>query len=388
MTGSGVLNRAVVGSALLALSAVPTWHAAASSGGAPRDRVQVFAHVDSRNAWGSPFAVLPTHNGVFVSTSAGSPFCHNPKDPATDVVLRYDADGGRPVASSVISTMSDMGLNGMAEDAEGRLYVVDMNGHIWRLSRNREGGTGTPEIYATDPDATSALGWRKSMWMYPVFDNAGNLYVTDVSEGAIWQIKPPGASDRVGVWFEDPRLKSDPVSGLNGIAAGPDGFLYLVLARGQIFRLPFTETPPSADSLKLFHQFALESGNPDLQRAATPGAGSVDLAFGRSGNLYVTLAAADRIAVLAPDGALLREIVDPAFNWPFGVRFQGTALLVANTHYAQNNAKCRSSTNYGEILKVSVGESGLPLTRPHVCRQQRNVSSPASRGARRGRCHR
>ena len=314
----------------------------------PVGTVSVFAHVP---APGHPFGVLPTDDAVYVTTSAGTPFRRGNGE---DVVFRYPHDGGAPVASATVQTMPDMGLYGAAEDAEGRIYVVDMNGRILRFTP-KDHSLGDSEVYATVAEPYRTLGWQASMWMFPVFDGRGNLYVTDASQGAIWRIPPNGAPT---IWFQDARLKSFQLSGLNGIAAGPDGKLYFALAgQGQIFRLPLSATPPSSSQLELFHQFAVEPGAHD-----TPFAGPADLAFGRSGKLYVTLAAADRMAVLAADGHQVQEITSDAFDWPVAVRFQGDSLLVANSNYLQENP------THSKILKVFVGEPGLPLTRPHIGR--------------------
>jgi len=288
--------------------------------------------------------VLATKDAVYVTTCAGTPARHSG---GTDVVLRYPKAGGAPVARSSVQTMPDMGLFGAAEDAEGRVYVVDMNGRILRYTPTAR-GLGRPEVYATDP--YRQLGWRASMWMTPVFDRKGNLFVIDASLGAIWRIPP----DRTpAIWFQDPRLAGGSL-GTNGMTLGPDGKLYFPLVYGPLYRLPLAATPPSNDRLELFHQFTVEPGAHD-----TPLPGPVDLAFGRSGRLYVTLALSDRIAVLAPDGNLLREITNDAFDYPLGVRFQGRSLLVANSNYfgAENQS------HWG-ILKVSVGEPGLPPIRP------------------------
>jgi sugar lactone lactonase YvrE len=303
--------------------------------------VSVFGPVP---APGHPFGVLATKDAVYATTSAVSPLR---PDSGEQVVLRYPTDGGAPVARSTVQTAPDMGLFGAAEDAEGRIYVVDMNGRILRFTPNG-GGLAGPEVYATDP--YRELGWKASMWMNPVFDRKGNLYVIDASQGAIWRIPP---SRTPAVWFQDPRIAGHS-AGANGMTLGPDRKLYFPLADGPLYRLPLTTTSPRHDQLELFHEFTVEPGAHD-----TPLPGPIDVAFGRSGRLYVTLASADRIAVLAPDGNVLREITSDAFDYPLGVRFQGRSLLVANSNFLGQENQA-----HWAILKVFVGESGLPLIRP------------------------
>ena len=306
--------------------------------------VRVFADVP---APGTPFGVLATEDSVYVSTSSGSTFR---RGAGTDAVFRYSEDGGTPVAATV-ETMPDMGLFGMAEDGDGRIYVVDMNGRILRFTPDA-GGLGAPEVYATNP--YRALGWKVSMWMLPAFDTNGDLYVTEGTQGSIWRIPPGGAPT---LWFQDPRLASVPYGGLNGLAIGPDHRLYLAMAQGTIYRLPLSTATPTADKLELFHAFP-----PDPAGYPAPPVGSTDLAFGRSGKLYVTLGTKGAIAVLNTTGDVVEEITDPRLDCPLGIRFHGTSVLVAVSSYFRGNPDA------WKILAVDVGEPGLPLARPHLGR--------------------
>lgn len=337
--------RVAIVSAVVAVAfALPSASVIAAKATTRFGAVTVFAHVPTP---GHPFGVLPTDDAVYVTTSAGSPSRHN----GSEVVFRYPATGGAPVASSTVQTAPDMGLFGAAEDAEGRIYVVDMSGRVLRFTPD-EHTLGAAEVYATVPAPYGTLGWKSSMWMVPVFDELGNLYVTDASQGAIWRIPPNGAP---AIWFQDPRLACLPPCGLNGMALGPDHKLYMPLPLGAIYRLPLTTTPPSHGQLELFHQFTVE---PDARDTPLPT--PIDLAFGRSGKIYVTLSSADRIAVLASSGHPLKEIVDDAFDFPVGIRFQGNSLLVANSNLLQENQA------HSEILKVFVDEPGLALLHPSI----------------------
>src|SRR5260221_8833056 len=198
------------------------------------------------------------------------------------------------------------------------------------------------------------------MWMLLAFDERGNLYVTDESQGAIWRIPPNGTP---AIWFQSPDLVSIQNGGLNGIAIGPDHKLYLALpARADhlflstIFRLPLTDAPPSADRLEVFHEFAFEpTGHP------TPLPGPSDIAFGKSGKLYVTLVGNDALVVLDRQGREVHRVAGNTFDIPLGESFLGDSLLVANS----NMIPPEDSTHW-QILKVHVGEPGLPPIRPAV----------------------
>jgi sugar lactone lactonase YvrE len=304
----------------------------------------VFAQVPSP---GYPFALVPTDDAVYVTTSAGHP---GRLSDGVDAVFKYAPGGGSLIGKANVTTGAEMGLYGAAEDGEGRIYVVDMNGRILRFTPHGRSLLG-PEVYATDP--YRSLGWQVSMWMLLAFDENGDLYVTDESMGAIWRIPPHGAPV---VWFQDVRLRSDPLSGLNGIAVGPDHRLYFVLPRSEIYRLPLTRSSPSADQLELFHAYVPEAGDHPYPEPVPD-----DLAFGKSGRLYVSLFGSNQIGVLAPDGRDVRRIDVSGADGLLGLRFQGDSVLVANS-----NALAPENSSHWQILKVDVGEPGWPLIRPTI----------------------
>ena len=307
---------------------------------------------------GHPFGVLATKSGVYVTTSSGDPFMPSTGD---DAIFRYAASGGKPIDVTHVKTSPTMGLYTAAEDSAGRLYVVDMNGRILRYTPSANGLTHR-EVYATNPYA--ALGWPVSMWECLAFDSKGNLYVTDEQLGAIWKIPP---NRKPALWLQDPRLLPVPLTGVNDIAIGPDGKLYFVqpipadrAGGATVYRLPLTSSTPSSAQLEVFHEFPVAPAG-----GRTPIPAADDLAFGRSGKLYVTLTLSDQVAVLSADGKHeVATISSDAFDSPLGVRFEGDSILVANSNYAERIPP--SDPANMRILKVDVGEPGLPLIRPAI----------------------
>jgi hypothetical protein len=194
---------------------------------------------------GHPFGVLATASAVYVTTSLGQAWRPGA---GIDDVFTYRTSGGPPIASTQVTTSPTMGLYGTAQDAAGRIYVVDMNGRILRFTPTSHGLTG-PETYATVPEPYRSLGWPASMWMLLAFDAKGNLFVTDADLGAIWRIPPNG---QPSIWFQSPDLLSTAGGGANGIAIGPDHKLYVAVPAeadhvfaSKIFRLPLTDAPPA-----------------------------------------------------------------------------------------------------------------------------------------------
>ena len=176
-----------------------------------------------------------------------------------------------------------------------------------------------------------------------VFDDAGNLYVTDSFQATIFRVPPGGGAP--SVWFADPRLAGDPAVpfGANGIRIDRNDMkIYVTVTAengtldGVVYRLPLVDTPIAAD-LEEFHRYPF----PDPAPGFLPGPDGI--AFGKSGNLYVALAGTSQISDLLPDGSESARYSGPAANpggspdpmpWanPANIAFddQNGALLVTN----------------------------------------------------------
>jgi sugar lactone lactonase YvrE len=321
----------------------------------------VFATVP---APGHPFGIAVDKDRVYISTSAGDFFA----DPANgghhnsagERVFTYDK-GGNLVRTTIVTTMpnSDMGLFGLALDGNPKhshqLYVADMNGRILRLALGQP--NATPELFAQVPPALAG-GWMVSMWNDLVFDRAGNLYMTD-DKPRLWKVTPDG---HASIWFQDPRI-----AGLFGFAGGPLGgridpsgkFFYFTITASAafpgeavVYRIPLVDHP-SASDLQVVHRFPVVPGQ-QLPQAS-------GMAFAESGDLYVGLIGTDQVAVLDPSGAEIRRISSPLFHAPWGIAFVGQSLLVTNA-----DIQPFEIPDHWKVLKVFVGEEGLPLNRPRT----------------------
>ncbi len=319
---------------------------------------------------GHLFGIAVDRDRIYVSTSAGDFFA----DPATGGHLNSDGErvfaydrSGKLVQTTIIATRpnADMGLFGLALDGNPKpnhqLYVADMNGRILRLSLDQK--NPNPELFS-QPPSQLAGGWMVTMWNDLVFDRAGNLFMTD-DKPRLWKVTPDG---QASIWFEDPRL-----TGLFGFAGGPLGgridpsgkFFYFTITASAtfpgeavVYRLPLVDHP-SASDLQLVHRFPVVPGQ------ALPQASG--LAFAESGNLYVGLIGTDQIAVLDPSGNEIRRISSPLFHSPWGIAFLGQSLLVTNADIQPSEIP-----DHWTVLKVFVGESGLPLNRPRTSGEEDN----------------
>ncbi len=192
-----------------------------------------------------------------------------------------------------------------------------------------------------------------------VFDDDGNLYVTDSQQATIFRVPPGGGQPQI--WFQDVRL--DGFFGPNGIRVNPDRsrmFFVSTLAfdfTGMVFSVPLVDAPSSAD-LQTFFRYDAQGGpqGPD------------QLAFGRSGNLYVTLAIPgfSGISILAPDGIELARLgndSDPfsPYDSPASIAFNalGSLLVTNHAHLSQNS-------EHFQVLDVFVDDKASGLALPSV----------------------
>jgi len=152
---------------------------------------------------------------------------------------------------------------GLAHDAAGNVYACDQNLHaVLRI---------TP---AGDVSTYASGGGGENMRVpnYPVFDAAGNLYVSDSGEwgannGFIWRVRPGGEAE---IWDRQ-------ASGFtNGMCLGPDGqSLYVV-----------ESTPPLISRIPILADGSAgeRSVVVELPRNVPDG-----VAFDVEGNLYISL---------------------------------------------------------------------------------------------------
>jgi gluconolactonase len=152
---------------------------------------------------------------------------------------------------------------GMAHDSAGNIYACDQN--LQQVVKVTPGG---------DVSRYSAGSADQPMRVpnYPVFDAAGNLYVSDSGEwgkhnGFIWRVKPGGEAD---IWDTS-------ASGFtNGMCLGPDGrSLYVVESCPPLI----SRIPINADGSAGAREVVVE-----LPRNVPDG-----VAFDVENNLYISL---------------------------------------------------------------------------------------------------
>lgn len=222
---------------------------------------------------------------------------------------------------------------GLCFDGDGAIYACDLAHHsVQRIAPDGTVSTyssGSPEREMKVPN-------------FPVFDAAGNLYVSDSggwkdSSGCLFRVRPGGETEVIGAGLE---------AFPNGMALHPDGDrLYVVLSQ-----------LPGVVSLELRADGSV--GEPEdvvvLPRTVPDG-----LAFDVEGNLYIACYTPDVIYKLSPEGGLsilAEDWESVIFATPTNIAFAGPdhrTLVVA-------------SLSRWHLTKGEMPIAGEPLRYPRV----------------------
>lgn len=247
----------------------------------------------------------------------------------TGQVYRIDLD---KKSFAQIGSTGGFGL-GIAADASSNLYVCDMG----VKAVVRVGQDGTSALYSR-----GATGEELTVPNFPVFDAAGNLYVSNSGDwgaknGTIQRIAPDGAAV---VW-------SRAAAGYtNGMALSPDGkFLHIVESIPPLIsRIAIT-----ADGTAGAYEVVAE-----LPQTVPDG-----IAFDANGVLYAACYAPDRIYRIAPGGkpeVLFDDWSRMSLNAPTNLAFAGP-----------NHDRLVVASLGGAGLSVAdLGVRGAPLQTPHL----------------------
>ncbi|HWN99206.1 MAG TPA: SMP-30/gluconolactonase/LRE family protein [Blastocatellia bacterium] len=332
----------------------------------PFGDVQVLGAVPAST--GFPEGIAARGNRIYV---AGPARFGTAGDGTPSRVFEYDIDNGALLRTFDIqgeNLNQDHANSCIAFDDDGRLYVVNIQLGIVRLDL----GSGQQEVYAAPlpnlpPCSSVAPGNPCSPTFFDgpplpndiAFDDDGNLYETDSFQATIWMI--PAGGGQPQIWFQDSRL--DTPFGANGLKLSPDRttIYFSVTADsvgqfgnflgGKIYTLPLVANP-SAAQLQVFHEYNGEA--PD------------GIAFGRSGKLYVTLAAPfnSGVSILDSGGteaARLHNDQDPTFPYdsPANIAFNKQGSIVITNH-----AFATMIPGHFVVLDVFVDDKESPLVKP------------------------
>jgi hypothetical protein len=171
--------------------------------------------------------------------------------------------------------------------------------------------------------ATRGDGWPFCFPDDVAIDNAGNIYLTDLTYPGIWKISPDGK--KVTMWSDDPLLgwQSDPTLplGVNAITIDKDQkniYCDTTTLDGKIVKIPI-KTDGSADKAQAY------------SRGHTWFDG---ISIDDEGYVYGSMPGANEIVIIPPSGYPNRITIDsPLFQGPTGSAFRDGILYVANLAY-------------------------------------------------------
>lgn len=288
----------------LMLFAVTLLASAAHAQTRPLGDARVFAPFPADPGFPESIAV---HQGrVYVAGPAQFGIFVQPK------VVAYDINTGEQVAVYPITGQNPVvpqAGTGIAFAKNDVLYVGDLQQGVVRFDVD-DPGAGQEQYATALPNlpmcSVSPAPCSPTVADNPplindlVFDKDGNLYISDSMQATIWRVPNGGGAPQI--WFQSPAL--DTPFGPNGMRFSPKGDrLYVAVTfdafGGTIYTLPAVEQPAQTD-LVAFHHYA--------------GEGPDGIAFGKSGKLYVALAASNQISVLRPDGDEEARYSGPAAN--------------------------------------------------------------------------
>jgi outer membrane protein assembly factor BamB len=363
------VRRSLVAAAAAACALLATTTAAAAP--RPLYDVRLFAHVPSPGS-PEPVVVAPDRT-VYVGTNQAGK--GSDADAAAPSRVFAFSPAGKLLRSYVLHGQplgQDHGIQGLAQDGDGLLYVLDRSADPRVVVLDPV--TGAQRRYASfhDVPSCSAAGRTTDCSAtvndaaagpdYATFAPDGTLYVTDIDQALIWRV--PRGGGRAEVWFTDPRLES--VYGPNGIQLLGDGRTLLFVNTGSN---PQAGNPATG---RLYRLPILSGGRPGTLTQlweSRPVDGPDGFALGRSGRVYLALAGASQMVVLSPTGEELARFPatplenqqqEVPFNGPASVAFDGERLLVTNQGFPEG------TPDSWAVLDVFAGETGLPLFRPFV----------------------
>jgi sugar lactone lactonase YvrE len=243
------------------------------------------------------------------------------------VIFRVSADG---TVAQLAQALGESG--GIALDAAGNLFECNLSGHVNRITPAGEltvYSTGTPELPAFFPN-------------YPVFDEYGNLFWTDSGtweklDGRIYVVRPDGRTE-----LAFPDYLGFP----NGLALdSEEGWLYVVQSNlHNVVRIRVKDGD-------LF-------GRPEICAEFSPSTVPDGVALAESRDLYVAFYEPSVIYVVEPSGridVLVEGVAFERLNRPTNVTFSRETSHIYYPNYGT-----------GEIVRLDVGERGLPLQYPKL----------------------
>jgi sugar lactone lactonase YvrE len=286
---------------------------------------------------------------------------------------------------------------GIAFDKMGNMYVsIQSKGEIWTIRPNGEEsllfsvptaaafgltvddcgnvyatfalGTSGNGVYCITKDGEGTLlpGTENIHWANAlVFDERGNLYITDTWDGAIWRVTPGGSAQ---IWLQhdlleglgpdDPgKVPGFPPVGANGIVYWHDNLYVANTEKGLLLRVPIMKKGTA--------------GAPQVVAGEVDKIGGVDgnlygldgIALDMSGNVYGALVLQNKLVKVNPHNGKVEVLLtaDDGLSNPASLAF-GAGKHDHRTIFFTNFSLIDPTFGKGPaVLKFNVCVPGLPL---------------------------
>lgn len=235
------------------------------------------------------------------------------------------------LGAATVDVVADTGgfVLGLCADGDGLLYACDLRRHeVLRVDPR----SGSVDVYS---NGTPDLPMHTPNW--PVFDDTGNLYVTDSGDwqqdnGRVYRVSPSGETT---VWAQ--ATCQFP----NGAALNADGTELLVVE----------SLLPGVTAVDI------DTGERRII-AELPGSVPDGIVLDADGTMYVTCYRPDRVYRVTPAGAVDILADDPL----------GTTLAAPTNGVFIDGLLVVANLGRWHLTTVDLGVKGLPLRYPKVAR--------------------
>lgn len=243
-----------------------------------RNNAQLFAVLPAGSTLPEGLAVDPSNGDVYVATFDGS-----------KTIVVYN-ETGKYLRTLNVGSSSGF-LLGLNFHPSGRFLVIDFGaGKVLNVDKN----TGTSSVFLSVPGGKTAGFGLNAL----TFDNAGNVYVSDSFQGAIWKTGPTGSPTTLTTpWVQDALLTTtgDPPFGANGLGFNKAQSILYVANTGN-------------DTIV---QIPVSGGNPGAPAVFTNSINGADgLILDDQDNLWVCANQSDEIVVVDSTGKVIAKLGD------------------------------------------------------------------------------
>lgn len=272
--------------------------------------------------------------------------------PSSVASLPVPSDQQGPTLLGIVIASDDSALYACFNSGE-----ADTHG-VWRVPLD----DGSPEAVATvDPNESTLNGITGDAL------EDGAFLVTDHQRGAIWRVSDDGAE----IWLESQLLVPNPYAdlpvGVDGIAVGPDGDVWVDnLSFGSILRIP-VESDGSA-------------GEPAVFAYTEELVGADGLTVDSDGVIYVAVNVRNAVVRIDRDGRRETLVSGEILDFPSDVhlgRSDGTQRTLYFTNFALLSAGAEGRQAAPSYMSVDLEQTGTTAGTPGGTPTETPAETPA-----------